>query len=323
VNDELVTSLYSQLFEGVAEEIVDTYVHGKSREKQTSGAPFSGEAINKTVSESSRTTQSRVLYDHMYTQLEEKIKPKIVEPEVLTRRTCTSALDGVSIVKITGEAAVADFSFLRTILENWESIADALVAAQTMEKEEKRNAKQQQVKQQLKTTNDRNEEARLEKVLEKLPSEDELREAVEEQLGLHEMVEWNEDHLSLVLQIWYGNSFEVAIERNKDENVAFRGALRSDGLRQERSIRRLSNAGRTLRDEWTMVGLIQSVPEEPPDPQDTKGPPPGHKEDESLLRDNFRDLLQRLDQLNKLMYRSGTRKEVLIRPLALYQSLTM
>jgi hypothetical protein len=323
VNEELVTSLYSQLFEGVAESIVDTYVHGKSHENETSGAPFSGEAINKTVSEATRTTQSRVLYDHMYSQLEEELEPRIKDPGGLTIGSYANALEDISLVRVTGDAMVADFSFLRTILKNWERIADAIVTARTMDDEDEREAKRERLKEELETTDNRDESARLKKLLEAIPSEEEVYDRIKHSLGLHETVEWNEEHLSLILDLWYGDSFEAIIERETDQNIAFRGALREEGLRQKRSIRRLSNAGRTLRGKWTMVGLVQSVPENTPDPNQTGQPSSIQESEEALLRDNFRDLLQSLDEMNALMYRSGMRKEILLRPLALYQNLSI
>ena len=319
VDDELVTSLYSQIFEGVAESIVETYISGSSQEVKTPGSPFSGEEIS-AAQEGKKTTQSRVLYDHMYSQLERKLEAAVENPSALDQNTCSDQLADVDLIQVTGETSVADFEFMNRILENWSAIADAIVEGQVQDSKGERQAKREAFRQELEDASNRDDEARIEKMLESIPSDDELREQVKRDLGLHETAEWNENHLRLILNLWYGNNFEAVIERPDDDGVAFRGVLKREGLRQKKSIQRLSNAGRLLRDEWSMVGLVQRVPDYAPDPDETGNGEPSSGED-ALLRDNFRDMFQSLDQINEMIYMSGKRREVLVRPLAIYRNL--
>jgi len=322
VDDELVTSLYSQIFEGVAESIVETYVYGSSKEQEVSGTPFSGQEISETVKEGGKTAQSRVLYDHMYSQLEAKLESAIEEPPALELATCSNSLSGTNLLRVTGNAFVADFEFLKRITENWSAIGDAIVEAQVESSKEEREAKRDSAKRRLKNTSDRNDQARLEKILESIPSDDDVRQQLKNELGLHAQSDWIEEHLSLILSLWFGDNFEAVIERPVDEGVAFRSALKEEGLRQKKSIQRLSNAGRILRGDWTMVGLVQRVPDYAPDPDDSDDSNRSQGED-SLLRDSFRNVFQRLDQVNEVIYMSGERREVLVRPLAIYRKLSV
>jgi hypothetical protein len=322
VDDELVTSLYSQIFEGVAESIVETYVYGSSKEQEVSGTPFSGQEISETVKEGGKTAQSRVLYDHMYSQLEAKLESAIEEPPALELATCSNSLSGTNLLRVTGNTSVADFEFLKRITENWSAIGDAIVEAQVEGSKEEREAKRDSAKRRLENTSDRNDQARLEKILESIPSHDDVRQQLKNELGLHAQSDWIEEHLSLILSLWFGANFEAVIERPIDEGVAFRGALKEQGLRQKKSIQRLSNAGRILRGDWTMVGLVQRVPDYAPDPDDSSDSDQSQGED-SLLRDSFRNIFQKLDQVNEVIYMSGERREVLVRPLAIYRKLSV
>jgi hypothetical protein len=306
----------------VAESIVETYVYGSSKEQEVSGTPFSGQEISETVKEGGKTAQSRVLYDHMYSQLEAKLESAIEEPPALELATCSNSLSGTNLLRVTGNTSVADFEFLKRITENWSAIGDAIVEAQVEGSKEEREAKRDSAKRRLENTSDRNDQARLEKILESIPSHDDVRQQLKNELGLHAQSDWIEEHLSLILSLWFGANFEAVIERPIDEGVAFRGALKEQGLRQKKSIQRLSNAGRILRGDWTMVGLVQRVPDYAPDPDDSSDSDQSQGED-SLLRDSFRNIFQKLDQVNEVIYMSGERREVLVRPLAIYRKLSV
>lgn len=321
VDRDLVTSLYSQLFEGVAESIVETSVYGKSREHQQSGRPFAGKEMATEVSEKTQTSRSHVLYDHLYTRLESRLEDSLAELPQLSPQNLPQKLADRSIVQVTGTTTVADFKYLRTILKNWEAISDAVVEGRVLDEMQEKDRKRQRYQAELEQSDDPNDEARLEKILENIPSEEAFREEVRNEMGLHESVEWNETHLSLILDLWYGDSYEAVVERAGDTDVIFRGAFDPMGLRQKRIIQRLSSAGRSLQGDWTMVGIVQFVPEDSPNPTSQRDRNESDKD--TLLRDNIRDIFESLDQMDRLIYQSGAQREVLVRPLSVYQEFSI
>jgi hypothetical protein len=75
-------SLYSQVFEGVAEQITRQTLNESGRTSSVPGA--AGGKLDSEVAEASLRTENTILYDHMYNRLEEAIGQAIQMPQGLT-----------------------------------------------------------------------------------------------------------------------------------------------------------------------------------------------------------------------------------------------
>ena len=71
---EKLYSLYSQVFEGVADRIVQSYIDSlELKEAPRKTLLLRDSDVETKVIEVSRRTENRFLYDHMYNQLEGKL----------------------------------------------------------------------------------------------------------------------------------------------------------------------------------------------------------------------------------------------------------
>ena len=118
-NDKL-NSLYSQVFEGVAEAIIESYfgeTQNKEEEKKI------GKTLEEKVGEISGFSTNKVLHDHMYNKFEDNIEDKIihcndVEAEMLIKPN--------SIIKVTGNTRIEDYERLNSFLSEFNNIGLAL-----------------------------------------------------------------------------------------------------------------------------------------------------------------------------------------------------
>lgn len=120
-NDKL-NSLYSQVFHGVAEAIVESYFGSN----QTSNEQKSiGKSVDEKVGEISGITSNKILHDYMYNKFEDKIIEKIVDCN-----TQDVQIDPNSFVKISGKASIEDYTRLKFYLESFNDLGMALTYLQ-------------------------------------------------------------------------------------------------------------------------------------------------------------------------------------------------
>jgi hypothetical protein len=80
IDAERLKSLYSQVFKGVVEAIVETELSEEEKtDTQPGGRKFSGSTIEGRVAAATYKAESKLLYDHMYNLLEQKIASAITD----------------------------------------------------------------------------------------------------------------------------------------------------------------------------------------------------------------------------------------------------
>ncbi len=120
-NDKL-NSLYSQVFHGVAEAIVESYFgeHQTSNEQKNIG-----KTVDEKVGEISGITSNKILHDYMYNKFEDEISKNIVD--------CNSSgieINPNSFVKISGKAKIEDYDRLKYYLEKFNDLGMVLAYLQ-------------------------------------------------------------------------------------------------------------------------------------------------------------------------------------------------
>lgn len=116
-NDKL-NSLYSQVFHGVAEAIVESYFGETQKSNEQKGI---GKTVDEKVGEISGTISNKILHDYMYNKFEDKIKEKIVDCNEPESEVCPN-----SFVKISGKARIEDYDRLKYYLESFNDLGMAL-----------------------------------------------------------------------------------------------------------------------------------------------------------------------------------------------------
>ena len=117
-NDKL-NSLYSQVFKGVAEAIVESYL-GQTEDKNE--VKSIGKTSEEKVVKASWTLENKILHDHMYNKFEDKLHGKII---------CCDGLNGDlvepnSIIKVTGKTMIEDYERLDFFLKQYNKLGEAL-----------------------------------------------------------------------------------------------------------------------------------------------------------------------------------------------------
>ena len=120
-------SLYSQLFEGVVESLVQAVSYSSEEQKKE-------KKLEETIIDASVKVKNVLLFDHIYNTLEEKMMPHIL---VIDKTTTKDAIRPTSIIKVSGYVTIEDYEHLSYLMGNFNEIGLALANMQLRNKEEK------------------------------------------------------------------------------------------------------------------------------------------------------------------------------------------
>lgn len=212
-------SLYSQLFEGVAESMVRSVSYSTEEQRAE-------KKLEETIIDASVKTQNVVLFDHIYNTLEEKMLQHIL---VIGEKTVKDDINPTSIIKVTGYVIIEDYEHLSYLMANFNDIGLALATMQIKTKSEdgktpSNNSVEQYAKAQG-LTMDKKYAASIVKFIENL----------------------------------HGNTMEILIETDNDSlNLGFRALLDQEHLRfSSNTLRALYGYKPCMK--WTMVGEVTDI----------------------------------------------------------------
>lgn len=333
-----LNSLYSQVFEGVAEEIVKSRLFGEVQQNTQSGPITEGQIAEAQFAEVKQTTENKVLYDYMYSQLETKIAGGILQPSGITSDNYREILGKAFMVKVKGRTEIEDYDRVQAFAKQYNDLVSGAAFAETMTP----------LGMSL---------YKLEALAESAQGDQkgQLRQAVKKfknskQLAKDKGYYQDEEMLSfieLVTQMFYPNGFETTISPTEGiEGIVFRGVIDKQWLRLQPSFLKALYGGYT-EFEWTMVGQITYMPggetlEIPPmippnaqatveqnvnndettEEDETEGPAaatPQIPTELPSMRDPFRTVFGGLTRLERMFLESKQRVEVIMHPLAIYR----
>ena len=324
VDEGDVNSLASQIFGGVADQIIRSRETERERRSDQKGRIGSGKSTSRKDTEDLRLSERRVMYDRVYSKLESALENTIFSPDDLHHETVHNILEEGNFVRVSGDTVLENYSMLGEIFENWSSIADALVAAQVLDKigfadNDDLQQVRSELEEMIESENDPIEKKRFQSQLDSLPSDlDSYITEIENDLGMHEQSEWIEKHLNLFNELFQRGSLSFSLRRGSDEQVAFHAPINEVHLRiEEDRIRSLHNGNEI--GNWTLVGRITSVPNhfQSSSEEIESGGESAH------MRDHFRALMDGVQQVYSQIYESENLAEVVLSPLALYQETTV
>lgn len=115
IDRDRLYSLYSQLFQGVAESIVEAFTSGKEDTKKE-------RSLEQNLIEASYKVKNVILFDHIYNSLEDKLAPQLLQ---VNESTTLDDLKPSSYIKVAGKATIEDFERLIFLLKNFNDIGMA------------------------------------------------------------------------------------------------------------------------------------------------------------------------------------------------------
>lgn len=316
VDAERLYSVYSQVFEGVADQIVTSYMDGLRSQETAKGLPLSGSEIEHETCEGQNRTESRVLYDHLYNRLEEKLGEVILSDPDVTPANYREQLTGTFMVKVTGEAVIEDYERYRMFTEKFNTIGEAIAYASWSSDEVKAViAKVETDARQMPEGPD--------KVLakQKMKVFKDVKEYAKS-LGLTQD-ETALANLRMFAEVFNPDGYEITITpAASDGSVVFRVIVDRRWLRIRPDLLR-SLYGVSAGSQWTVVGQVTYLPRRNramPAVTD-QGVAVSDRVDDDVpsLRDPVRAVMASTGIFEEMFLESQQRVEVLVCPLAVYR----
>jgi hypothetical protein len=341
-------SLYSQVFEGVADQIVKSKLLGEVQTESQKGGLLAGQIAEAQFAEVTQLTENKVLHDHMYEQLEAKLAELIKVPSEITKENYRSELAGSFILKVSGRVEIQDYDSVRLFAERFNEIVGGIAFASVVSRV---GVSLHAAETLLASTVDKKLKADIRKYIERLKNPKKL--AQEEGFYLDEQ---SLATSRLFVELFYPDGFEVIVNPGGDPaEVVYRGVVDRKWLRVRPTLLKALYGG-APEDSWTMVGHMTYMPKEveptddsPLTPSESEAIPTasenpdvdeapeignvtdvetvlqgaGGESAKSSMRDPFRMVFAGLSGFERMFLESEERTEIIIYPLAIYREVEL
>ena len=222
IDRDRLYSLYSQLFKGVAESVVEAFSSGKEDTKKE-------RSLEQNLIEASYKVRNVILFDYIYNSLEEKLAPQLL---LIKENTTQDDLKPSSYIKVTGKATIEDFERLIFLLKNFNDIGTALATMQVL------NANKANGQSKGSTSKNTIEQYAKEK-------------------GLFLDSKLTESMVK-VIENFHGSAMDVTIEPHSNKSgIFFKATLDEKNMRLSSNMVRKTYGNKPVMD-WTIVGEITS-----------------------------------------------------------------
>jgi len=315
---EKLYSLYSQVFEGVADQIIQSFVDSSTHKNVEGGSIFKGGDLETEIVEISRRTENKFLFDHMYTRLEEKLKPSIIDEKQITSLNFQDITSKALLVKVFGTARIMDFERLRNFTEDYDYLTEALTYISNFSSGE--------------LVNHRNEISRLEFLISKIKDKNQKTRS-ERELTEQENAYWRKfnelkkklnlyidhdllEYISTVTQKFYFDNFELMISSSEDLKIGYRAILDKKWLRLQPNLFQ-SLFGSNTSSELVLIGQITYFPSKKVELIKS------NKEDKvdiiQSMRDSYESFIEVFREFEKITSESAKRMDLVMWPIAIYR----
>ncbi len=317
---ERLYSLYSQVFEGVADQIIQSYIDTlQSTDTQRTDPFLQASDIETKVVEVSRRTENKFLYDHMYNKLERVIEDSILDATIVTKENYIDIIEESFFVKVSGNAEIEDFDSIKELFEQFNFLGEALFYISNFNPIEARTVEKQidQFRAQVENTTDKNKKIRVQRDLERALSEfqQNLRDqALAGGLGYDKKFL---EYLAELTARYYPDRLDVTVTPDlENDPVSFRGVLDKRWLRLSPEFLRHLYSG--TASGWTLVGQITHLPDESAEIDETDAVLTESPE-ASNMRSAFNNIIKHFYSLEKHFTTNVNKVEIIISPLAIYR----
>lgn len=308
-------SIYSQVFQGVAGQIVESFTNQAASKESGRSAPLTGRTLEEQVVELSTHMQVKWLHDHMYNTLEEKLGSVMIEDPELTPGNYEQVLSGCFLLKVQGAAEISDYHRLTTFLEKYNELGEAIAFSHLLSVTGE-GAAAGALEREHAAPKDRNERVRA-REMEKRKTDP---KAIAQAMGLRQNPELLK-RLKLFLDFFGMDPFEVVVSAGEQSMVTYRGVLDRKWLRVSPDLVR-SLYGTVIESPVTMVGQITHLPRARADKSTTSEElPPFRQSSEAnpSMRDSYQNMFKAARALEHMFLESDRRIEVVVCPLAIYR----
>lgn len=333
-----LNSLYSQAFGGVVPQIIKSKSSGGTDtkgQKIVSGESLQEILAEHLVTEARHESKNVILYDYLYTQLEDGVAASILKPDGLTQDNYSSLLENAFLIKVQGPAEIEDYQRFTYSSEHFfELMTDVAWVSQSGAAKTLLGLMEGQVEelQQQAKNSTGGERSRLNSQIADIQREvKEYQDPARLKKKLIAQMGWNVDpafmeSITRLFRHFSPDNFEVTILPSEGcEGVVFRGILDKRLLRVQPEYLRVLYEG-SVNKKWTMVGEVTHFPNAK-QPNESVGfvqpTSQGTSENDPGLKDAMRAIFTSLDEMEGKFFESTKRVELRVRPLAIYQEVSM
>jgi hypothetical protein len=278
-------SLYSQIFNGVVNNTIKSSNNNFDTES-VANKLLSGETVHSSAKEGLTEIENRTMFDDLYNQLEEKLKP--VTTIIDRCADVTEILDSAKssfIYKIIGTVSIHDYSRLSQFMDKFNQFGE-IIAQATFRNLSETAKKGTSVKNIINVKN----------------------------LNLDKDIT---NSISFVSQFFSNNGIEViSFPFGKETDLVFRNVLSRDCLRiDENILRRLYGCQPCI--PWTIVGQITSYPREGKNLDEVLS---GAKDsiEKISMADSFMKMFDSSTDVESVFFDSEKYKKINVAPIAIY-----
>lgn len=317
---EKLYSLYSQVFEGVADQILQSYEDEmQATDTQRREPNLEASDIETRIVEVSRRTENRFLLDHMYNKLEAKLESAITDVGGVNQNNYQDIIGNSFIIKATGTAEIEDFDRIKELFEQYNFLGEAMYYVSTFDRDSAREFEKIVDKQryQIEMTKDKNKQSVAEKRLEKalIDHKQKLSDnALAAGMGFDRMFL---TYMAELTERYYPDRLDITITpQSEDKLVSFRGVIDKKWLRQSPEFLRHLYSG--LASGWTIIGPITHVPDQSSNADD-KEDSKNDSDENKNMRSAYNNLIKAYYGLEKHFTTNASRIELIVSPLAIYR----
>lgn len=327
LDNERLYSLSSQVHEGVVAHIAESFQSEQSR-KDVQRA-FLGKNIDEKVAEAALRTENKLLYDHLYSQLESGLAEVIVDPTRLVRPDYPDLIDKGVFIKVRGSAVVDDYKRLAAFLNGFNELGAGIAYVSTFQSGEIESARldlearKADLKAKLQSSKNPLERSELKNqigALESLEQPTKFFQAFAATKGLYQDPVFLSG-LKIMLEMFRPNTYEISITPSpSDEARTFRSVLDRRWLRTDPEYLRSLYGGSAIATNLVMVGQLTSllntgeaISAAEAISAETAG--------EESIKDVSHKMFRIMSVLDEMMTASKQKPEILVHPLAIYKEI--
>jgi hypothetical protein len=301
-------SLYSQLFEGLTDYIVQYKEASKREEEHQKGPLASGRLLADIADDRSGKHERRFLHDYAYTQFEEKLiaEKKVVEYIPPLENGLTIPIRPGTILRIKGSAVFNDIKAICDMIAGFNRFGEAITYVTT---HGGMAAAKEVAEQKLKEERDRNVRAKMKVALKSLT--DVKKQAKE--AGLHQDEKFLEN-LKYLLDYGYAGHFELQIRPSGESphRPFFSALLKREYLREDATLL-VKKHSRQAQGQFCVLGVACQCP---------MGDEPEKVDNSEVtqLREALGKMVSALSLIEK-GFLGRLENEIIIDPLAVYREI--
>lgn len=291
LDKDRVNSLYSQVNEGVAEAIVNSYVSSKETGAKVT-KPILGQSTEDKVGEYSNVTENKILHDHIYNKLEDMLKDNIYIPENINKDNYNEQLKDKFIIKIKGKVKIHNYNRMKMYLEEFNNIGEivaySIYSNSVDTNKENINGKQKyedskKIKEITKTMGLKQDQKMLD--------------------GLKKMIElFNDDGFELII-------------KGDNQKIIYRVVLDTMYLRLSTDMLRILYTQNPMN-EWTIVGQITNFPNIKTNENCSNVQA---VDEQPGMREAYKNMIDVTASFEDIFFISNKNIEITVTPIAIYR----